>query len=227
MQPNVNTSERWTSIAAGSGLWLYARRGSGLARAGACLMGLGFLARGVLGWCPVKSWRAERDDTKRALGGPRGVHVKESAVVEAPVETLFSVWREATNLPQVLPFLERVDRIDDRRSHWVVSGPAGSHLEWDAEVIHEVPLQTIGWRSLPGADVTSAGSVRFRPVDGGRATEIFVTMQYAPPGGKLGAVAAERLDRSASEMVREALDRLAESVRSNPTPWREARIVES
>ena len=224
MQQNVDTWERWASVAAGRGLLLLAWHRSGWARATSCALGLGLVARGLGGWCPTK---ALRDETNRALGGEQGVRVDERAVVRAPVETLFSFWREPSNLPQVLPFIERIERIDDRRSHWVVQGPAGTELEWDAEVIDEVPLDTIAWRSLPGADVSSAGSVRFKPVDGGRATEIVVTMQYVPPAGQFGAAAATLLGRSATDLVRKALRRLKESIDSNPAPWRETRLLES
>ena len=53
--------------------------------------------------------------------------------------------------------------IDRRRSHWVAKAPAGRTVEWDAEIINEIPNELIGWRTLEDADVVSAGSVRFQP----------------------------------------------------------------
>src|SRR5262245_64907577 len=46
------------------------------------------------------------------------------------------------------------------RSHWVVDGPLGTHVEWDAEVINEIENELIAWQSLPGGTVDSAGSDR-------------------------------------------------------------------
>ena len=85
--------------------------------------------------------------------------------------------------------LARVDEFADGRSHWVASGPLGHQVEWDAEIINEVEGYLLAWQSLPGSDVDSAGSVRFRDLPGG-ATEITVHLQYQPPAGRLGAWAA-------------------------------------
>lgn len=167
----------------------------------------GLAARGLSGYCPVNAALGRdrrRDDTRRALGGPSGVFLRERVVVRAPIETLFSFWRNPSNLPRVMPFLERVDLIDASRSHWVVSGPAGQPIEWDAEIINVVPFETIGWQSLPGADVASAGSVHFRERPDG-ATEITVTMQYDPPAGRVGAAVAGWLGSSVAGRVRKAL----------------------
>ena len=54
------------------------------------------------------------------------------------------------------------------RSHWVAAGPLAVAVEWDAEIINEVENKVIGWRSLPGSDVVTAGSVNFDTVRGGR-----------------------------------------------------------
>ncbi|MGH9370105.1 MAG: hypothetical protein ACRD15_01090, partial [Vicinamibacterales bacterium] len=48
---------------------------------------------------------------------------------------------------------------DAGRSHLGRRGPAGLRVEWDAEIINEVENQTLGWRSLAGSDVVTAGSV--------------------------------------------------------------------
>jgi uncharacterized membrane protein len=55
--------------------------------------------------------------------------------------------------------LDRVKETSDGKSHWVARGPTGLAVEWDAEIINEVENQVIGWRSLPGSDVVTAGSV--------------------------------------------------------------------
>jgi uncharacterized membrane protein len=139
------------------------------------------------------------------------VFVQESITIDTPVQALFELWKDPSNLPQLLPYLKRVDAIDDRHSHWVVEGPAGFCLEWDAEIINEVPFETIGWRSLPGADVASAGSVRFRPT-GRDGTELTVTMQYAPPAGRVGAAAAWLTGHGAAREVREALRQMKQKL---------------
>ena len=62
--------------------------------------------------------------------------------------------------------LESVQVVDDKRSHWVAKAPAGRKVEWDAEIINEIPGELIAWRTLPGSDVISAGSVHFSRATG-------------------------------------------------------------
>jgi uncharacterized membrane protein len=218
MRTNVNDYERILSVAAGLGLLAIARRhaqGSALGWTGA-----GLLARGVSGLCPVNAAlrrSGSRDDTKIALAGSRGIRVNERIVIAKPVAQLYAFWRDLRNLPHVVSHLERVDVLDDGRSHWVVRGPAGVRVTWDATIINEVPSELIAWRSLPGSDIASAGSVRFRPLSAD-ATEIRVTFQYEPPAGKLGASLAWLAGQGPAALLRQDLRRLKQLLEHGSAP---------
>ena len=71
-----------------------------------------------------------------------------------------------------------------------------------------VPNRVIGWRSLPGSDVATAGSVNFDSVRRGRSSQVSVHLQYAPPAGRLGALVATIAGREPSQTVREDMRRL-------------------
>lgn len=214
---NVNDWERIASVAAGVGLIAFAVK-SPRWRSTAASTGAGLLARGVSGYCPVNhaiGRERRRDDTRSALGGPRGVRLQDGITIRRPAHELFAYWRSLEPLADIMPDLERIDRIDDRRSHWVLRGPAGVKLEWDAEIINEIPGELIGWRSLPGADVASAGSVHFRPSR--RGTEVIVTMQYAPPAGRIGAGLAWLAGQGAAARLSENLKRMKDTLESSAT----------
>jgi uncharacterized membrane protein len=153
-------------------------------------------------------------DTRAALGGARGVHVLESVTINRPVEDLYRFWRNLANLPRFMRHLESVERITDTISHWKARGPAGTFVEWDAEINNEVPNKVIGWRSLENADVVSAGSVNFDESASGRGTRVTVHLQYSPPGGKVGASLARLFGRDAETEIREDLHRFKELVES-------------
>ena len=74
---------------------------------------------------------------------------------------VYAFWRTLDNLPRVMEHLESVTVLDGRRSRWVAAAPLGTTVEWDAEIINEVPDKVIGWRSVPGSTVATAGSVNF------------------------------------------------------------------
>lgn len=207
MRSNVNGIDRAASVAAGLLLIAATRHTRG--RVLATALGAGLLARGVTGFCPITATvgGGRRGDTREALGGRRGVHVKESILVRAPRETVYDFWRSLPNLPRFMTHLERVDIISDTRSHWVTRGPAGSQVEWDAELINDRRPDLIAWRSIEGAQVASAGSVRFREMlDGG--TEITVRLQYEPPAGKLGAWVSALLGEDPARQIHDDLRRL-------------------
>ena len=115
--------------------------------------------------------------------------MRETVTVDRPREAVYAFWRRLANLPRFMSHLARVDEFGGGRSHWVAAGPLGHQVEWDAEIINEVEGYLLAWQSLPGSDVDSAGSVRFRDLPGG-ATELTVHLQYQPPAGRLGAWAA-------------------------------------
>lgn len=209
LERNIGTWQRFGSVAGGLAL-LYAggRRPAvrgGLARAA----GVGLLARGVSGYCPVTAARGglAPDDTKVALAGPRGVHVRERVTIQRPRDEVYRFWRQLSNLPRFMRHLERVDEIDARRSHWVAKAPFGRHVEWDAEIVNEVENELIGWRSLPGSGVVSAGSVRFEDRPGG-GTTVLVHLQYEPPAGRLGAWVASMAGEEPSQQIHDDLRRL-------------------
>jgi uncharacterized membrane protein len=103
--------------------------------------------------------------------------------------------------------LGRIEVQDDRRSHWVAKGPAGSTVEWDAEITEDRSNERIAWRSVEGAEVEHAGSVRFEPAPGGRGTVITVDMHYRPTLGTVGAAVAAWFGEDPNQTVKMDLRR--------------------
>jgi uncharacterized membrane protein len=216
---NIGEVERWASVAAGAGLLLYGLRKRHAP--GWILAGFGGLLvqRGARGYCHTYealgiNTAGTRSDTRRALGGSAGILVEESVTISRPVEELYSFWRQLENLPRFMRHLESVERITDTLSRWRAKGPGGKVVEWNAEIINEVPNKLIAWRSIEGSEVVSAGSVHFDAAGPDRRTRIRVRLQYHPPGGKLGAAVARLLGRDPGSEIREdlrTLKRLLES----------------
>jgi uncharacterized membrane protein len=205
-----STAELETCVTLGSGtlLLLYGviKRSPGaacLAFASAPLLYRGFTGR----WPAFLTALEPNEDTHAALGGDRGLHVREAVRLEIPIADVYQFWRRLENLPRFLLHLDSVRQTESGRSHWVATGPAGMRVEWDAEIINEVENQVIGWRSLPGGDVVTAGSVNFDAVRDGRITQVTVHLQYAPPAGNVGAFVASLFGRAPSQTIREDLRR--------------------
>src|SRR5688572_21186781 len=170
---SLRDAENWLALGSGALLLLVgaSRRSVGgaiLAASSAPLLYRGFTGD----WPGVANVFTRREDTRTALGGEHGIHVRESVRVEVPCADAYGFWRRLENLPRFMTHLDRVTEGSDGQSHWVAVGPAGLAVEWDAEIINEVENEVIAWRSLPGSDVVTAGSVNFDPARAGRSTEI-------------------------------------------------------
>jgi uncharacterized membrane protein len=208
----------WLALGAGAALLLVgvSRRST----LGACfaVASVPLMYRGITGRWPHIPNRSRPDSTRAALGGDRGIHVRESIRLDVPVADVYRFWRRLENLPQFMTHLDRVTEAPDGTSHWVTSGPAGLTVEWDAEIINEVENKILAWRSLPGSDVVTAGSVNFDVARGGRSTQVRVHLQYAPPAGKAGALVASLFGREPSQTVREDLRNFKQLLEAGEIP---------
>jgi uncharacterized membrane protein len=127
--------------------------------------------------------------------------IEQSAVISRPRDELFRFWRNLANLPRFMDHLQSITVLDDRHSHWVVRGPVGVRLEWDAEITHEVENELIAWRSLPGSDLDHRGAVHFSPVHNG-GTEVRVILRYRTRGGSAANAISQILgERPADQIV--------------------------
>jgi uncharacterized membrane protein len=161
---------------------------------------------------------------EQATRGRGRVHVKEQITLGRPPEELYRFWRDFQNLPLFMEHLESVRVIDDRRSRWTARAPAGSSVEWEAEITEDRPNERISWRSIADADVPNWGTVRFAPAPGGRGTEIHVELQYDPPGGKLGALVARLFGEEPGQQVRGDLRRLKQVMETGEVLYSDASI---
>lgn len=135
------------------------------------------------------------------------VLVEKIIAIDRSPDELYRFWREFENLPRFMRHLESVRTIGRMRSHWVAKGPAGTRVQWDAEITEDRPNELIAWRSLPGADIENSGSVGFERAPGDRGTFVRVNIEYRPPGGIFGATIAKLLGEEPAVQVQRDLFR--------------------
>jgi uncharacterized membrane protein len=206
---NVGSTDRRISMLAGGALLLFglSRRSlGGLALAG---LGGGLMYRGVTGHCHCYDMLGI-DTARNDIAEPeeyfeRGIHIEHSVMVSKSPHELYAFWRDLNNLPRIMKHVKSVQVLDEKRSHWSATGPGGTTVEWDAEIINDEPSRLIAWRSLGGAQVDNAGSVRFVPAPGDRGTEVKVVMDYIPPAGRVGNWVAGMFGQEPGRQIAEDL----------------------
>jgi uncharacterized membrane protein len=209
----------------------YIQAGAGLAMAAAGIIGMirrpklmsGLLIGGgaMLGYMGVSKLLLPTDemtDSETGMHNPgasighlEGIKIEDSITIACSHRELYDFWRDFSNLPDILPGLERVDVIDDNASHWVARGPLGTVVEWDAEVYIENVGEMISWRSVEGSDIETAGSVHFDAI-GPDETRVRLYMKIDPPAGALGEAIASLLGDDPQDAVRDALEAFKESM---------------
>jgi uncharacterized membrane protein len=225
---NVGDTERLLSVAGGGALALVGLKQGGLLGTALATLGGSFIYRGLSGHCMCYAAMgvntAGSHSPQASVAAGHGVKIAQSVAINESAENLFNIWRDFENLPRFMSHLVRVKR-RGKKWHWVAHGPAGTDIAWDAEIITEDPGRMIGWRSLEGSQVNTAGSVHFTPLPGGRGTDVVVTLKYDPPGGALGSWLAWLFGQDPAQQIRADLRRFKQLVEAGEIAHTERRPI--
>ena len=121
-------------------------------------------------------------------------HIDDSIRVSVPVRTAYNQWTQFEDFPRFMTGVQEVQQVDDAHLHWRAE-IMGKDLEWDSEIVEQVPDQRIAWRSIGG--LRNAGVVEFRALSP-TETEVHLALDYEPEGvlenlGSATGVASHRV----------------------------------
>ena len=142
--------------------------------------------------------------------------VKETIQVDVPESTAYNQWTQFQEFPKFMDGVESVEQIDDTHLRWAAE-VGGERREWQAEIVEQVPDETIAWRAVDGNGPN--GIVTFESL-GEDKTLVTVEMSYEPEGLKETLGAKIGLD---TRQVREDLQRfkqLVEALGQETGAWR-------
>ncbi|MDB5914349.1 MAG: cyclase, partial [Ramlibacter sp.] len=79
------------------------------------------------------------------IGGGASI-IEVSCEVDVPVQTAYNQWTQFEDFPRFKRNVLEVRQIDDEHLHWRAT-VGGKEMEWDAEIVEQLPDQVIAWRS--------------------------------------------------------------------------------
>ncbi|MFZ0613847.1 MAG: YgaP-like transmembrane domain [Desulfobacterales bacterium] len=213
---NVGDTERILSGIGGTAIAIYGLTRGSLGGLVATAVGAMLLHRGTTGYCPLYALgeidTAEPEEEK-------AIEIVEVMTVRCPREEVYASWRALEKLPRFMHHLESVRQTDNGHSQWVACLPKGmGTIAWEAEITEDRPNEKIAWQSLADADVHNSGEVLFREAPGSRGTEVKVHIEYHPPAGKLGRVAAGFANPAFSRMIRADIRRFKSLMETGEIP---------
>ena len=185
-------AKRLLATASGGALIIFGLSQRGVLGATAGITGAGFCMRGLTNL-----------RFRRLIGLDRthpAVALQKTLTIHAPVEDVFAWWNHYEEFPRLLPHVRAVRRIAAEQSHWVVTGPLGFPVWWDAVVTRLVPNEVLAWRTLPGSQIDHIVSVRFE-ASGQGLTRLDILLAYTPPGGVFGHLLASLLGANPKQVM--------------------------
>jgi uncharacterized membrane protein len=166
----------------------------------------------VLGATVLDLFGAERLAERRASPTREYARAAEplvlrSITVSRPANQVYAFWKDFTNFPRFMRHIESVERLDGGRSRWRAAGPAGTQAEWVSEIVDDRENELIAWQTVGDSELYHTGKVTFRPGPRGEGTTVTVEMQYAPPGGRIGAALLKLFRKEPGQQVSDDLRR--------------------
>lgn len=159
------------------------------------------------------------------FGTSQPIIVNKTIHVDAPPERVYEMWSNYENFPRFMSNVQEVRDLGNGRSHWVVKGPAGVNVEWDARLTDSRRGEVLAWQSEQGAEVQNSGQVRFEPE--GTGTRVSVYMTYTPPAGGIGHAIASLFSANPKQEMDEDLARMKAFIETGKMPTDAAQPAQS
>jgi uncharacterized membrane protein len=121
--------------------------------------------------------------------------VEKTVEIDRPLRMVYDQWTQFEEFPRFMEGVAEVLQLDDKTLHWKAR-IAGKTEEWDAQIVQQIPDQSIAWRHTRGA--VNSGVVTFTPLDAERC-RVSLALEYDPKGfvekaGDILGVVARRVE---------------------------------
>ncbi len=84
--------------------------------------------------------------------------IRQSIDINVPLRAAYNQWTQFEDFPRFMEGVHEVRQLDDAHLHWRADRQ-GREIEWDSEIVEQVPDQLIAWRDVGGPG--NHGRLRF------------------------------------------------------------------
>jgi uncharacterized membrane protein len=149
--------------------------------------------------------------------GRRAIDIQKTINLNAPVDRVFRLWANYQNFSHFMSNVREVKDLGDGRSHWIVSGPSGTSVEWDAVITAYFPDEALAWRTEPNSLVQHGGIIRFQSNPDG-STTVNIRLTYNPAVGGLGHIVASLFGADPKSQMDDDLVRMKSFIETGKVP---------
>jgi uncharacterized membrane protein len=208
LDQNVSRTGRIISALAGGLLLLHGmRRGKKFSE---IPLGSYLLFRGATGYCPVNDKVLGKNSITtgngHAITQPGRISIDTRVMIDKSASQVYKFWRKLENLPSFMKHLEQVNVIDETTSIWKAKIPGGfGTIEWESEIIEDLPNQLLAWRSMADSEIMNSGKVEFIDT-GSNQSELHAVISYEAPGGIVGEKVSRLLNPIIEKMIKSDIE---------------------
>jgi HSP20 family molecular chaperone IbpA len=142
--------------------------------------------------------------------------IEHTIEVNVPLHAVYNQWTQFEQFPRFMEDVQEVRQLDDAHLHWRAHRH-GSDVEWNSEIVDQVPDSHIAWRDTGGPG--NSGKVNFFPV-GEDKTRVQLVMEYEPEVPSSEVAEAELLTMQRIEQDLARFKRLVEAQDGDSGAWR-------
>lgn len=208
---NVGQAERWVSAFSGGALLVMALLRRDKLGIGLGIAGIPLLQRGITGHCYTYQLLdittvENSPSTKSELPAQKGLRVQRRMTINRSSEDLYAYWHDVEKAPTFMRHIASVTRTGERTSHWTAKGPFGRTIEWNSEILQDMPGRLIAWHVHGKPNTANAGKVTFEPAPANQGTIVTLELDFLQLNGPLLAsvrnIVGQAPEREALEDLR-------------------------
>ena len=134
-------------------------------------------------------------------------NIARSVTINRTPQEVYDYWRDFSNLPNFMENLADIEAEGDRLD-WSIKAPGGATVAVKTRVTEDVSGEVIAWESTDESAITTKGRVTFAKAPADRGTIVTLRIDYNPPGGRIGQLAAKLMRREPAVQAAHELRRL-------------------
>lgn len=144
--------------------------------------------------------------------------ISRTVTVGRPAAELSDMWRDPETLDRIVGDVADVTAAGDDRLRWMVRGPLDRTVAWETRVVEAKSGDRLRLVTTDDAPAEAEAAVGFRPTADDRGTEVELTVDVDPPGGRVVAAALDRADLVPEALAGTALHRFAALAETGEIP---------
>jgi len=99
----------------------------------------------------------------------------KNLTINAPAQQIFDYWADFHHFQQIIPIIERIDILDNKRSRWIIHAPLGHQVVFESLITKFEPGKNLVWESRH-TDGLARGDLRLTEL--GKKTLVELDFEY-------------------------------------------------